>query len=734
MLLWTIVLVARLADLQVVKHSDLLKQAQHQHEKTLAVEAVRGTIFDRTGLQPLAKTLPAESICVNPFRIPDPDLAATLLSRLLDLDRKKLLDRITKAKAHKAGFMWVKRKVMPEEADRLRSLKLEWVEFRSETRRFHPHGPLAAHVVGSTGFNDENPIEHGTGGLELSFDEDLSGRAGINRVYTDVRQTVYDADVVRPPEPGANLVLTLDLNLQFEAERALEAAALKHHAKSGSIVVLDPYTGDILAMANWPSFDPNQIAGPDEVPFARTNLAVTTPFEPGSVFKVITLAAALETTSLTPESTFDVGNGHFKVLGRVVQDHAHGTLSMAEILARSSNGGAIQIGLKVGQQNLYNYVRKFGFGRKTGVDLPGESPGMLRRVEKWEPTSLPSVAMGHEVGATSIQLALAGAVVANGGMLMKPRLILARQKPGGAQETYPPEKGERIIKPETAIQLRQMMEGVVLHGTGREAILPGYTSGGKTGSAQIYDLKTHTYTHNYNASFVGFAPVANPQVVVAVTLIGTSGGEGGYGGAVAAPVFRKVTTAALRMMDVPRDLPDVRTAKANKTDVNDLPMAGFAPPSMELAQTLKESSAQIAAVRSEAHAQNQPSSVAGKNSRVVSSVTPPPVPSGSTDAPLKARSGDTGVRSELTKGSEGTVDRRPFFPESAEPKSVAAVSAGSGRVVPDFRGKSLRDVLEESVVSGLPVEVTGDGLARNQEPAPGTLLSRGARVRVQFSR
>ena len=291
---------------------------------------------------------------------------------------------------------------------------------------------------------------------------------------------------------------------------------------------------------------------------ARSNLAVATPFEPGSVFKVITLAAALETTNLTPDSMINCGNGTINLFGRVIHDHnRYSSLSMADVLAKSSNIGAINIGLKVGEKNLYEYVRRFGFGRKTGIELPGESAGMLRRLSQWEPSSIGSVAMGHEVGATSIQLALAGAIVANGGMRVKPRLILARQKPGGVEERTVPEKPERVIRPETAIKMRQMMEGVVLHGTGKGlANLRGYTSGGKTGSAQIYDFKAKAYTHHYNASFLGFAPVSNPQIVIAVTLIGTSGGSAGYGGPVAAPVFRAVATSALRMLDVPKDLPD----------------------------------------------------------------------------------------------------------------------------------------------------------------------------------
>src|SRR5712691_1009130 len=511
MLGWTGAIFVRLVWLQVIHHDDLLKLARQQQQKMVEIPALRGTIFDRTG-QPLAKTLPAESICVNPMKIPDAGVAADLLSRVLDLNRATLLERIGAAKLRNSGFLWVKRKVSAEEALRVRSLKLDWVEFRQEMRRFYPHGSLAAHVLGSTGMtSNDDVLEHGNGGVEMSFDDELSGRPGLARVYNDVRQNAYDSVLARQPEPGVSLTLTIEPNLEYDAERALQSAVEKSGAKSGSLVALNPYTGDILAMANYPTYDPNSPPSRGEAEDARSNRAITTPFEPGSVFKVITLSAALETSNLTPESVFNCGNGHITLFGRVIHDaHPYSMLSMADVLAKSSNIGAIQIGLKVGEQKLYEYVRRFGFGRKTGIELPGESAGMLRRLSQWEATSIGSVAMGHEVGGTSIQLALAGAVVANGGMRVKPRLILSRQRPGAPEERIAAEKPERVIQPETAIKMRQMMEGVVLHGTGKQAILRGYTSGGKTGSAQIYDFKAKAYTHHYNASFLGFAPVANP--------------------------------------------------------------------------------------------------------------------------------------------------------------------------------------------------------------------------------
>jgi cell division protein FtsI (penicillin-binding protein 3) len=695
-LFWVGAIFARLVTLQVFRHDELLKLAQQQQQKMVEIQAMRGTIFDRTG-QPLAKTLPAESICVNPSRIPDPGVAADLLSRVLDLDRATLFGKISSAKSRNRGFMWVKRKVSSEEAARMRSLKLDWVEFRPEMRRFYPHGELAAHVLGSVGIVDpDDVVEHGNAGIEMSFDDELAGRPGLARVYNDVRQNAYDSVVARQPEPGTDLTLTIDPNLQYDAERTLEAAAKKSGAASGTLVALNPYTGEILAMANYPTYDPNGSPDGHEPSGARSDLAVSTPFEPGSVFKVITLAAALETTNLTPDTMINCGNGSINLFGRIIHDHkAYSSLSMADVLAHSSNIGAIQIGLKVGQQRLYDYVRKFGFGRKTGIDLPGESAGMLRRLSQWEPSSIGSVAMGHEVGATSIQLALAGAIVANGGMRVKPRLILARQKPGGAEVRYAPEKPERVIRPETAIKLRQMMEGVVLRGTGKGlANLRGYTSGGKTGSAQIYDFKLHAYTHHYNASFLGFAPVANPQIVIAVTLIGTSGGSAGYGGPVAAPVFREVATSALRMLDVPKDLPDTDThlAKAAKPDEeDDLSIAGLGAAPVELmgSNDLARDGWMLA------------------RSQSVSSVTLPPVQEG-----LSA------------SAAEPSLDRRPFL----------TAQGTIGPKVPDLRGMTLRAVLEESAATGLKVEVLGDGMARAQDPPPGAVLAPGTRIRVRFTR
>jgi cell division protein FtsI (penicillin-binding protein 3) len=367
------------------------------------------------------------------------------------------------------------------------------------------------------------------------------------------------------PRAGADVTLTIDERIQLPAQDAIARAVQDAHAESGSVVVMDPYHGDILAIASYPPFDPNQPPGRGESPTARFNHAVSVPFEPGSVFKVFTLSAALETTTLKPSSMINCHNGSFTMAGRTVHEahNGFGTIPMEMVLAKSSNIGAIQVGLTVGSTKLYEYVRRFGLGARTGIPLPAESPGMVRKLSKWRTTSLMSVSMGHEVGVTTLQLAQACSAVANGGLLVPPRLLLKK----GAV-AVPVVAPHRILKPETAITMRQMMEGVVLNGTGKKARLSGYSTAGKTGSAQIFDYATGRYTHSYNASFMGFAPVTNPAIVVVVTLNGTHG-TAGFGGAVAAPVFHEVAGEALRVLDVPRDLPD-NTPDPPVTQIADL--------------------------------------------------------------------------------------------------------------------------------------------------------------------
>jgi cell division protein FtsI/penicillin-binding protein 2 len=674
-LLWALIIVGRLVQLQVVSHKQYVDLAQEQQERALDVRAPRGTIYDRNG-QILAESLPVDSVCVDPLLIPDISLASQFLGVALDLDPATLYDQLESAVARKRGFLWVKRRITPEESRRLRSFNVDWVEFRTESHRFYPNNDLAAHVVGSVDHG-----ENGNSGLELSMNQELEGHDGEIRVLTDVKRHAYATQVDEKAVPGMDITTTIDSRIQYVAEQALKDAVETSHAVRGSVVAMNPYTGEVLALANFPTFNPNDPPKPGESLADRNDVAITSPYEPGSVFKVVTLSAALETTSLRPDSLINCHNGVLRLGSRVIHEaetHGFGVLSMADVLARSSNIGAIEIGMHVGPQNMYNYMRRLGFGSPTGIELPSESAGLVRRMDRWGKTSLASMSMGHEVAVTAIQLAQLGCIIANGGVMVHPHVILREQRAGERPRPEILRAPVRVLRPATAITMRRMMEGVVTlpYGTAyRYARLAGYTSAGKTGTAQIYDFAAHEYSHHYNGSFVGMAPVTNPAIVIAVTLNGTSGGAG-FGGPVAAPVFHQVAAAAMRLMDVPKDLPDQDEASLKKSSpveiTDDLSIAGLDP---SFGPELVSSDPQALASAPQAR------------------------------------------------------DQRLFLPVSAD-RSKQAI----GPRVPDFQGKTVRDVVEESERTGIPVDLLGHGVARAQAPAPGEVLLPGERVRVEFGR
>jgi cell division protein FtsI (penicillin-binding protein 3) len=665
LLIWGAAIFAKLISIQVFHHAKYLADARRQQERKIDLPAVRGNIYDRNG-HPLAMSVTADSVSVNPLQVPDISVAAELLAtNLKDVNQEELYAKMKwQAENHK-GYVVVKHHITPSESDRLRSLPVNWIDFTTETSRQYPNGEIAAHVLGGVYKQEE-----GAAGIEKAMDSVLKGRPGALRMLTDVKRRGIDERVEVPAQPGTPLQLTIDERIQFVAEREIKDAVFKHHCRSGSVVVMNPYNGEIYALANYPTYDPN--VGPKEGddPMARFDFGVSVPFEPGSVFKVITLSAALETTDLKPSSMIPTGNGVLALPGRIIHDtHAHGTISMQEVLEQSSNIGAILIGQRVGRERMYEYMRKFGFGQHSGVPLAAESGGLLRKLDRWGTTSLASVSMGQEISATSIQLARAAAVVANGGMLVKPKLILKR-----GDKLEPTEPPVRILKPETAITMRQMMEGVVLRGTGKlYCKLDGYTSGGKTGSAQIFDTKTHHYTHNYNASFMGFAPVTNPQLIVMVTLNGTVG-NAGFGGPSAGPVFNKVASEALRILDVPKDLAEnpnkeVLIAKnKEETDDDDVAIAGLG------------------------------------------------------DGPSIVEEDPTAAPQLLAAAN------------ASEPAALVTPAVLNGQIVPNFRGKTVREVIEQSSESGMPVFIEGTGIAHRQSPLPGAILPEGSKVKVQFRR
>lgn len=544
---WAAVIVLRLLYLQIFSYDDYSRQAQAQQEKVREIPALRGMLLDRNDAI-FAKTNMLRTVVLNPLHVRDAGLTAEVLSRVLSVDRAELERRIAESKESGRGFLWVKRKIGFDEGERVKQLKLMGVEIRDEPERTYPKGELLAHVIGGKDHEGK-----GSGGIEFGLDEELEGIPGTVRTFRDVTQHGYESVVETEPLPGKNIWLTIDERLQYLAERELKAAAEGCKCKSGSVVVLHPQTGDILAMASFPTYDPNTQPQNDEEMSWRLNQAIAAPFEPGSVFKVITLSAALETTRLGPESPINCLGGTINLYGRVIHEakRGYGLMPMRMVLAKSSNVGAIQVALQVGVKNLHRYVKAFGFGKRVGLPLPSEDSGQVFEPRKWGKTSIGSVAMGHEVTTTTVQLAQAAAVIANHGQLIAPRIVLRRQRPGEVAEWEPVARPVQVLKPENAAQMMDMMHDVVLPGgTGYpRADLVGYTVGGKTGSAQIYDHKQKQYTHKYNASFIGMAPLSEPKVVIAVTLNGSHE----YGGIVAAPVFKEVATAALRILDVKHD-------------------------------------------------------------------------------------------------------------------------------------------------------------------------------------
>jgi len=657
---WGAAIFYNLIKLQIVHHQDYVQKARARQEHLIQIPAARGAILDRTG-RPLALSLSTQSVTVDPLKLPDLKLNSSLLANQLHLDEAELYSRIQATFDSRRGFLWVKRDITPLEAQNLQALNLDWIHVQPESHRHYPKGTLAAHVLGGVDF-----AEAGNAGIEKALDAELRGQASQALRLTDARHRGIDQQLASEGRAGATIALTIDERLQFVAEREIAAAVQAHNAVSGSVVVMNPYDGQVLALASYPTYDPNQPpASVDDA--GRENHATGVSFEPGSVFKVITLSAALETTSLGPESLINCHGGVLTLFTRTIHD-SHGGMGivhMWEVLAHSSNIGAIEIGLQVGREHMYDYVRRFGFGQKTGIPLPGEDRGRLRRLPLWGATSLASISMGQEISVTTVQLAQAASVVANGGLLVRPRLVL---KNNG--QTTSPAPPVRVIQPETAIKMRQMMEGVVLEGTGKGARLEGYTAGGKTGSAQIYDFAAHRYTHTYNGSFMGFAPLTNPAVVVVVTLNGTHG-QAGFGGAAAAPVFRAVATEALRILDVPKDLPERQPAApaliAANEAIDDLAIADL----------------------------------------------------GSKQPNILEDAGD---------------DDRPASAIPAQAIASPAAPAPPQSAVPNFRGMSLRAVLAEAAAKGLTVQPDGSGIARVQDPPAGAVLHAGERIRVQFAR
>ncbi len=543
--LWAGAVVGRLGYLTIIRHHLYQTLAMRQQQRVITISPERGSITDRNGHE-LAVSLPVQSCYAVPPEVAQPALAAHLLAPILGIPERDLKKRLS---SHHS-FVWVDRLLSPDVVKRIEDLHLLGIHFQRETERFYPKRQLAAQVLGFVDIDG-----HGQAGIEYSLNKVISGRPGKLYVFADARRD-YFRESERPAVPGAKVELTIDENIQYMAESALTEAVKKTHAVAGTVLIMNPSTGAVLAMANWPTFNPN-VPGRSS-PEARQNRAISDIYEPGSTFKTVTISAALNSGAVTSNEVFNCQMGHILLAGRVIHDwHPFGMLTVGQVLMHSSDVGAIKIALRTGTQTFYHYMLAYGFGHKTGIDLPWESPGLLRPPRLWSATAIGSMAMGQSVGVTPIQLVRAVSAIANGGLLYRPRIV--RRIIKGDKVITPPEPApRRVISAGTAATMRHMMEGVVLGGTGKFAQLDGYTTAGKTGTAQIVNPKTHRYSQTeFNSSFIGFAPVNNPAVVTLVVLEKPQGQpvykrEGGWA---AAPVFKQVMDQVMNYLGVPRDLP-----------------------------------------------------------------------------------------------------------------------------------------------------------------------------------
>jgi cell division protein FtsI (penicillin-binding protein 3) len=542
---WMFLVGARLVQLQVGQHDDFTARARNQQLSAIETSPTRGQVLDRQGRE-LARSIETESFFADAREISDPNDTAKRIASVTGQDRDELARRLAVAIDAKKQFVWISRRLDIAAANKLDAMELKGVYSRKESKRYYPNDSLAAHVLGFVG-NEQI----GLAGVEQFYNEKIRGESGKVYLEVDRDRRAFESYEVQP-NPGQTVVLTIDQTIQYRTEQALGAAVEQAHAKSGTAIVMDPRTGEILALANAPSFDPNQPQ--KDAPEARANNALQNVYEPGSTFKIVAYSAAIEKGLVRPDDKIDCQMGQITVAGRLIHDHKpFGVLTIADALAQSSNVGAIKLGLLVGNESMYDYMKRLGFGSRTGIDLAGESAGLLRSLARWQPSSIGSLAIGQEIGVTPLQMATAYCVLANDGMLVKPHVVRELRSPDGTLVYQAKPEPRRALKAETTAALRNMLEGVTLHGTARKAQLDGYTAAGKTGTAQKIDPKTHAYSSTkYIGSFVGFAPVKNPAVVIIVVI---DEPEGAYhGGDVAAPVFREIAEQILPDLSVSPDV------------------------------------------------------------------------------------------------------------------------------------------------------------------------------------
>jgi cell division protein FtsI (penicillin-binding protein 3) len=623
--------VGRLGWLQLIRQADLAALAERQYSRTLILHAQRGPIVDRQGA-PLATSSPAESLFAQPRTVGDPVRVAARLAPLLEMPERELHAALTSGKP----FLWLRRRLPPATVAAVKALREPGLGFLPEPLRLYPNRELAAHVIGFEG------VDGGLEGIERALNDSLAGTPGKAVVGRDAlgREVVTEA-ILKKPAPGHGVMLTLDRTIQYLAEREIDAVWRRTHAKAAMAVAMDPRTGDVLALAIRPTFNPNTFL---EVPSREhwRNRAVTDPFEPGSTFKVILAAAALEEGVVRPDDRIWAENGSITIAKTTIRDwKKYGWLTFGEVLQNSSNVGSIKVGLALGRERYYHYMTAFGFGAPTGVGLAGESRGQLRDPQRWSGLSLPTMSIGQEVSVTALQMVAAFGAIANGGTLMQPRLVRSLFDAEGREtRRFEPQAVRRVISPETARTLTRLMTQVVAAGTGHNAAIPGYAVAGKTGTAQKLDPVTKRYSRNPGVlSFVGFAPADEPRLVMLVMLDEPKNER--WGSEAAAPVFAAIGGEVLRYLDVPAQ-----------------------------------------------------------------DTAPVHIVAGPTEAPI-AR-----VRLASTAAEESGAD---------------------ARVMPELRGRTLRQALAVLAPLGVAVKVEGRGRVKDQIPAPGDTVGAAAGVRLTLT-
>jgi len=681
-------LIVRVAYIQFVRGDELQQWALENRMRSVPVEARRGVIYDRNGNE-LVTSVSVDSIYAYPSQIKNPRETASKIAEILGVDPEEIYKKITKKVAH----VWIQRKVDFEKASKLKQLKLEGIGFVEESKRHYPQGNLAAHVLGFTGVDNQGIV-----GLEKIYEEELKGEPGhIVIEYDAVGRKIPEAlHGYKPPVQGDSLVLTLDQTIQYFVERELDKIVSMYQPKNAVIIVMNPKTGEILAMGNRPTFNPADKPWrnyPQSV--WDFNPAVWYCYEPGSTFKIVTISAALEEGLVEEDDEF-FDPGYIKVADRIIRCHkagGHGSQTFVEVVQNSCNPGFVEVGLKIGTEKFYKYMRDFGFGKPTGIRLSGEAQGIVIPEDKVKEINLATMAIGQSVAVTPIQLVTAASAVANGGVLMKPHLVKEiRDNKGKVLKKFEPEEVRRVISEETSRRVLRLLENVVTHGTGRNAYVDGYRTGGKTGTAQVVG-KGGYVKGKYVASFVGFAPINDPEVAVLV-MVSEAHASLYYGSWVAAPIFSALVKDILHYLRIPEQPslekpPDPYAPWEHEKPKEEVEVPNVVNFPLEDAKRIVQGAGLEFEIRGEGN--------------IVYKQIP--------DAGAAVLSGTTVI-----------LDLNPAGQEDE----------GEKVTVPDLSGLTMKETGELLERLGLRLEPVGTGIAARQDPPPASKVNKGMLIRVEF--